>query len=313
MKNNKLISQIYENMDCFYLMTLCAAFTSTYNSREGDRDANAIIKYIGAAYGLSSKTTADFSGCILGQMMNIGLITDYHALCSSELMSEDDQNNMELYEIKGRALEEIAATEGGVFGKTDPRSAIQARNAMKYDYFHHPYSGELRLWQLERNALSGNVNTVRQLGLFYALGIGCEKQPKKAERCFLKCILWGDSQSALLLAELYETAEDTERKGNSFRELYSLISNNGGFAESCRDDTAVKYHKLIKMIRCLIIFPRRDPYINHGLADELLNDKITYTQKKELIAGFEEKSIKNVFLKEYGSGETIGFRVNKNE
>ena len=181
----------------------------------------------------------------------------------------------------------------------------QARAAMKYDYFHHAYNGKIRFRRLKENAESGNVNAVRELGLFYALGIGCERDYGKAEKCFLKCILWGDGASARLLAHLYgKTGEDAKRE-RDFYLLADVTAGEGEFAEDDVKSEAQKIYSLAGMIRCMIQITGGSPYVNHWLADELLSDKITYKQKRELIAAFGEKNVKNVLFNRTESGGSI--------
>ncbi len=207
MADEKTMAAIYDNFEIFYTMCLSATLLSTYNSQKSDTDSHSVISYIGNAFCLSKETTKLYENIILGDMMNIGLFTDYQAISSTELLSDEDKENIELYEIKGRVLEEIAIYEAQNYNVADVRIANQIKLNMKYEYFHHPYNPRMKFWETKKMAKSGCVGIVRQLGLLNTLGIGCCINYKKAEDCFLKCVLWGDTMSAVLLNQLYTMAE----------------------------------------------------------------------------------------------------------
>ena len=111
--------------------------------------------------------------------MNIGLITDYQAVASTELLSEYDKDNIELYEIKGRVLEEIAVAETQIYNPSEMSIANKIKSNMKYEYFHHPYNAKFRFWQLDRLMKNGNIDITRQIAVLYTLGIGCQSDLQK--------------------------------------------------------------------------------------------------------------------------------------
>lgn len=285
MRNKQLLSEIYNEFEAFHTMCLSTALMSTYNSNEFDIDADKIITFIGEAFNLKKDVIKSFKDCILGDMMKIGLITDYQAIASVELLSEEDKENIELYEIKGRIIEEIANCEAQNYTILDVRLANQIRANMKYEYFHHPYNSKLRFWQLYRLMKNGNVVITRQVALLYILGIGCEQDFEKAEESLLECLLWGDEISEILIRELYK------RTGKTPKEISGLA----------------------KILNAHIIAPKKDALINKELAKMLILDELSYKDKVELILNFNEKTWKNATLLIKNKENHIGFKVRKNE
>lgn len=305
MRNKELLSAIYENFEVFHTMCFSTSLMSTYNCKEFDLDAHKIITFIGEAFELSQETINEFESCILGDMMNIGLITDYQAVSSTELLSDNDKESIELYEIKGRILEEIAIDEALNYNMSDMRIANQIKSNMKYEYFHHPYNAKLRFWQLNKLMKKGNINVTRQIAILYALGIGCEIDFRKAEENFLKCILWGDEISAVLIDKLYR------KSGKINSEYHKIFSSNR--PEEVTDIKFLEYWQLVKLVHTNIIAPKKESLINNELANMLISSKLSYQNKAELILNFNEKTWRNVYLLMNNKENHIGFRVKKDE
>lgn len=305
MSNKGLLSAIYDNFEVFHAICLSTSLMSTYNCKEFDADSHKIIAFIGDAFELSQETIDEFESCILGDMMNIGLITDYQAVSSTELLSDNDKDNIELYEIKGRILEEIAIDEAQNYNISDMRIANQIKANMKYEYFHHPYNAKLRFWQLSRLMKNGNVDITRQIAILYTLGVGCETDYQKAEENFLKCILWGDKISAVLIDKLYE------KTGKMNSEYCKVFLENQ--PKEVNDIKVLEYWQLVKLLNVNIIAPKKDPLINNELANMLISNELSYQNKAELILNFNEKTWRNVYLLMNNKENHIGFRVRKNE
>lgn len=305
MTTNELLPVIYDNFDAFHTMCLSTSLMSTYNNKAFESDAHRIITFIGEAFKLPQETICAFEHCILGDMMNIGLITDYQAVAATELLSDHDKENIELYEMKGRILEEIAMAEAQIYNPSEVSIANKIKSNMKYEYFHHPYHAKFRFWQLNRLMKNGNVDVTRQLAVLYTLGIGHDLDFQKAEEHFLKCILWGDEISAILIDELYL------KKGVTNSEYHKLLSHD--LTKDRCDIRIWEYRQLMRFLKVYMIAPRKDPLINHELADVLIADKLSYRNKVELIVNFNEKTWRNVSVSIQSTDNRIGFRVRKDE
>lgn len=305
MTTNELLPVIYDNFDAFHTMCLATSLMSTYNNKAFDSDAHRIITFIGEAFKLPQEMICAFEHCILGDMMNIGLITDYQAVASTELLSDHDKDNIELYEIKGCILEEIAIAEAQIYNTSEMSIANKIKSNMKYEYFHHPYNAKFRFWQLDRLMKNGNVDITRQIAVLYTLGIGCDQDLQKAEEGFWKCILWGDEISAILIDELYL------KRGVTNSEYHKLLSDD--LMKGICDIKIQEYGQLMRFLKAYIIAPRKDPFINHELADVLISDELPYQNKVELILNFNEKTWRNVSVSTHSTDNRIGFRVRKDE
>lgn len=307
MDNKERISLICDNLDAFHTMCLSATLLCTYNDTVADKHTEQIIDFLGKAFALPIETIKTFEDVILDQMMNIGLITDYQALASFELLTDDDKDNIELYEIKGRIIEEVAIIEAQSYHYADVRLTTPARANMKYEYFHHPYNPKLRFWQLERLALSGNVAVVRLLGIMRAVGIGCNSDFNKAKNAFLKCILWGDKVATKLLDYLF-------KMNGILSDEYKQLDRAIFHGEIPKENTkAWQLYNLSRYIKAFIIAPKKDPLINDELANVLLNEELPYNIKTELIMVFNEKTWENANGYKGEKLQKIGFEVSEDE
>ncbi len=304
MSNRNLLNDAYDNMRVFYLMGLTAALVSSHNSTASDADSASLIEFIGEAFDMPRELTCSFTDAILGVMMNVGLVSDYQALASDEFLSDEDKMNIELYEIKGRILEDTAAAEAFNYQLADIRTVNQIKAAMKYEYFHHPYSSRFRCFQLERLSACGNVIITRQAALFHALGIGCDKDTDRAFRELMYCVLWGDRDSAVLLSAL------CRRTGRNDPGYSQLFSDNKPVST---DAVISELEDIAGLIKAFITDVRRDPTINTGLAGLLMSDSFSFNEKAELIMSFNEKSHRNALAMLSSDKNYTGFRVIKNE
>ena len=301
---NNLIDRVYENLRLFYLMGLSAALTSSCNSTEADEDCRKIFEFIGDAFNAPRELTEDFGEAITGVMMNVGLVSDYQALASDEFLTDEDKMNIELYEIKGRILEDAAVAEAFNYQLSDIRTVNQIKAAMKYEYFHHPYSSRFRCFQLERLSACGNVCITRQAALFHLLGIGCTPDPDRAYNELMRCVLWSDRESAVLLSALC-------RKTGRYDPGYSQLFSDEKPAHTEAEISELE--DIAGLIKTFITDVRRDPMINTGLARLLMSDSLGFNEKAELIMSFNEKSHRNALAMLSSEKKYTGFRVIKNE
>lgn len=218
---NNITEAMQKNYEAFYLMTFSTAFLNSAALGNFWNDAEKIISFIGDSYGLDKETVDAFSRLILGDMMKIGLISDYHALGSLENLSKNDIENLIFYEIKGNALEEVNRSNRRSYFYSNSRLSQDMKSSMKYESFHHAYDAFARFESIKLQAAYGDVNSSRELGIMYALGIGTKKDCEKAKLHLERCIMWGDIQSTALMKEILKKECD-EKSAEKYRALYRL-------------------------------------------------------------------------------------------
>ena len=294
MQTHELLPLIYDNFDVFHTMCLSTSLLATYNSDEFDADAHKIISFIGKSFKLKQNLVDEFEACILGDMMNIGLVSDYQAISSTELLTDKDKENIELYEIKGRILEEVALSEIQNCNAADFRVLNQVRSNMKYEYFHHPYNAKLRFWQLCSLSRSGSIPVVREIAVLYSLGIGCQLNLKKAKENFLKCLLWGDKISAVLVGELTQEPE--------FKKIY--FDDDPVLEPQCK---ASQYLEIMQLLETYILSFKKDFLINNELAKVLISEEIDQSEKIDLILYFDSRTWRSINTLTKSKRNTIGF------
>lgn len=213
--------KVRDHYEAFYVMTLSVAFLNSAAFGEFTEDAGKVLTFIGRAYGLDEALVSEFSGLILGDMMKVGLVSDYHALSAFDDLSERDRDNLMFYEIKGRVLEEVNRSNRRSYFRASSRLNQDVKTGMKYESFHHAYDSVVRFESLREQAGFGDLNSTRQLAILYALGIGTGKDLERARMHLERCVMWGDVASTVLLQEVCSCGND-EKGSKEFKELYRL-------------------------------------------------------------------------------------------
>lgn len=305
--------EMQENYEAFYSMTLSAAFLNSAAFGEFEADAGKILSFIGNAYRLAEETAQAFSRLILGDMMKIGLVSDYHALGSLENLSDEDWELLIFYEIKGRALEEVNRSDRRGYFHASSRLNQDVKAGMKYESFHHAYDPFVRFESLKQQAEFGDLNSTRQLALLYALGIGTERDIGKAKLHFERCAMWGDMPSAILLKELYSQEGDA-RMAEEFSELYRLEKKylaDGVIhppEKECAERIRNRY-LCTALIRQYLVVQSKMAEIDIAFLDAISQPELPLKKKLHYISRYKDLTWKNAI---YGrqEKETIGLQRN---
>lgn len=303
---------VLKNYEMFYNMVLSVALMGTYNSKQFDSDAESVIDFIALAY---NKGTADAKLCskiILGDMMKIGLVADYHALASSELLKSEDEENRLLYEIKGRVIEKVNCISSKTQYSPDNRLTLSVKQGMKYDTFHHEYEPYIRYQQIKEWAYLGDVTSLRQIGIQNFIGLGCEKDIDKAITYFTRCMFWGDCVAAQMLSYVHRTKGDFEKS-----KTYSLVSQLMLSGLDCKlhslangkkdtDGNVDEIFLCIESIKREIINKFKICDVDITLTDILSDEQIGLKDKLSYIYNYRDSKWKQMMLGEK-EAKAIGF------
>ena len=296
MKDIKTTMQ--ENYEAFYLMTLSTAFLNSAAFGDFQSDAEKVISFIGKAYGLDKETVSTFSNIILGDMMKIGLVSDYHALSAVENLSEHDIDNLVFYEIKGKALEEVNRSNRRGYFHSNSRLNHDMKAGMKYESFHHAYDAFVRFEGVKLQASYGDVNSTRELGLMYALGIGTKKDTDKAKLHFKRCVMWGDVPSTILMKEILSEEKD-EKDAGRYNTLYQLekkyledgvisLPDNEKVDETVRND-----YLCIALIKQYLIVGGKMTEIDVAFLNAILQPDLSVKVRLNYISRYKDNFWKN--------------------
>lgn len=286
------------NYEAFYLMTLSAALLNSAALGEFDKDAKKVISFIGKAYGLEAEAIQVFSNLILGEMMKVGLVSDYHALSAIEDLNDDERKQLIFYEIKGRALEEANRSNRRGYFHSNSRLNQDLKSGMKYESFHHVYDAFVRFESLKQQAGFGDLNSTRQLAILYALGIGVERNVEKAKLHFERCLMWGDMSSAALLKEVY-LEEGNVRRAREFQELYRLgkkYLEDGIINLPEREDVAENIRDLylcIALIWQYLVVQGKQTEIDIAFLNALSQPELSLKMKLHYISRYKDLTWKN--------------------
>lgn len=291
--------QVEKYYQAFDLMVLSTTLLNSANVDDYEEDSKKIIDFIAQAYSIELSTLEEFRGLILGDMQKIGLISDYLALSSLDLISDYDYENLIFYEIKAKAIERANSSNRKCTSSFDKRSYYDNHSKMKYDSFHHPYNSKIRLYQIEKQAELGDLDSTRQLGIMYYLGIGCESDLDSATLYLSRAMLWGDIPSALLLSKIYSGCDETKSK--RFLDLYNteLEYLPKGLIDVQKDSIengAYNLFILISYIKQFIVVQEHCTDINIPFVNVMMKASIPNSIKLSLILKYKENSWRKYLL-----------------
>ena len=314
MTHNTVCSQMLDHIDAFYLMTRSAAMLGTQNSEEFNRDASVLIDFIGKVYDWSQERIETALTLILGDMMRIGLMEDYLALSSADLLDDIKNDYMILYEIKGRVIEEVNRLEF-LGSTTGQRFEYEIKNKTGYHSFHHIYEPKFRFAQIRKSAENGNLLAMWQVSLMLILGIGCQSDIVAAQRFLQNMLIWGEKSAAAILGFLWNNEGDNEMC-SFYRDVFDFLNSNRFFnfekEEANFRDRVEEYCILISAVRSVIIQGCSRKEVDMLVAELINREDLGFNEKLELIRGYKDGSWLNKCLR-YKRRQHIGFLNGKQD
>ncbi len=295
---NDIKATMRNHYEAFYLMTLSSAFLSSADFGDFRNDAKKVINFIRKAYGLDQKTADDFSALILGDMMKIGLASDYHALSSFDNLGKSDRENLIFYEIKGNVIEAVHRSNRRGYFHSNPRLNQDMKASMKYESFHHFYDAVVRFENIKLQAAYGDVPSTRELGLMYALGIGTKPDYEKAKLHLQRCMMWGDVPSTVLIREILREEKD-EKGVEWYGSLYRLEKKylEDGYMNVPDDEDADielrNTYLCIALIKQYLIVQNKMVEIDIAFLSALLRPELSLKTKLNYTSRYKENIWKN--------------------
>ena len=308
---NTTRSDLLNNCEAFNLMTKSVAMLGSKSSDAFLKDAAVLIDFIGKAYEWPQERIDTATKTILGEMMRVGLVSDYLALGSAEMLDEETKKNMIFYEIKGRAIEEVNRSEM-LAATTGQRAEYETKNSMGYSSFHHIYEPHIRFSQIKKAADSGEMTAMLEEALMLICGIGCESDMVSAQWLLQNLLIWGDKTAALILSFLWGREENEEMQ-SYYKNIYEKIGNNrpvfDGDTEKGERKESDNACIIISAIQSLIIKGSGKRDVDMLFADLINCENLSFEEKLELIKKYKDGSWLNK-LKEKEIKKPIGFLGN---
>ena len=293
---DELLEHYYEP---FYFMVRQTAMLGTRNSELLDRDAQTVIDFLGAVYGLRQELIDAAMELILGPMMRVGLTSDYRALASADMLGEHVKDNLILYQVKGDALEEINRSEllGGI--QPNDKVALEIRNSMGFTSFHHEYEPTVRYARLQARADCGEPLSTLQTAIMRILGIGCESGIAYAQRLLERALLWGHKEAAMVLRYLW-LQEGNADMVSFFEAVHDAYLSTPSElqeppAEGAENAKAAEYCILIAAIRSAVRRNGGSEIIDTTFADLINRDDIPFSSKLTCISKYRD----GIWLRRY--------------
>lgn len=300
------VDELLGHYEAFYLITRSAAMLGTKSSEQFDRDAQMVIGFLGAVYGLPQELTDAATDLILGEMARIGLASDYRAIASADMLDERVRDNLVLYEVKGTALEEVNRSE--LFGGCQPndKAALEIRNSMGFTSFHHEYDPTVRFARLQARADCGEPLSTLQTAIMRILGIGCESSIAYAQRLLERALLWGYKEAAMVLRYLWLQEGDADMV-SFFETVHGYLSTPSELQEPLAEgNRAAEYCVLITAVRSIVRHNSGSEIIDTAFADLINRDDIPFSGKLACVSKYRD----GAWLKRYAMNRkpiNIGF------
>ena len=284
-------SDIFENYDVFYDMTLAATvMTNTYSS-DATRDSERVLDFIAAAYGMNEEFTKKAKDIILKKLVNISVVQDIEAFDATKAYdteyTELDKYREVKYDIISMLISERRNSPDMNYGWTD------------YEHYN-VYQANARYRKLSQSATKGDIISVRQTAILRALGIGCKADLEDAARRLLQCALWSDVQSTYLLSYVCKLLGKVE-KAKIFAELATLTEEylDDGITvlpdevKKSFSEEACMYYVYISSIKYDVIYAYNLKKIDFSFLEVMMSDKIGHGDKMKYINEYNKKEWKN--------------------
>ena len=285
---SRYADELLNNYEAFHFMIRSAAMLATRNSTNFDRDAAALIDFIGASYGWRQELIDAAVDLVLGDMMRVALIPDARALASADMLDDFEKDNLILYEVKGAALEEVARSEMFHCGQPVDKAVQGIKSSAGFLAFHHIYEPAVRYAQLSLRADCGEPLSTLQIALMRILGIGCDRSIIHAQKSLERALLWGSKEACKGLRYLWEQ-EGNHTLAAFFESVYAYLDGShelqDPLAEGVEDAKVAEYRILIAGVRSIM---HRCGEIDVVFADLLNRDEIPFPRKLAWIAEYKE-------------------------
>lgn len=285
---SRYVDELLNHYEAFYLMIRSTAMLATKNSEMFDRDAAALIDFIGASYGWRRELIDAAADLVLGDMMRVALLSDVRALASVEMLDDVERDHLVLYEVKGAALEEVARSEMFHWGQPVDKAAQGLKSNAGFLAFHHVYEPFVRYAQLSARADRGEPLSTLQIALMRVLGIGCGRSVPRAQKSLERALLWGSREACMTLRYLWEL-EGNYGMTAFFDSVYAYLDGSrephDPLAEGEEGVKAAEYCILIAGVRSIL---RSRGEIDVAFADLLNRDEIPFPRKLAWIAQYKE-------------------------
>lgn len=301
-----MIGDIFANYEAFYSMVLSTTIMSNAQTAEYNRDACAIINFIGEAYNLDEDLVAECKNLILKELVRLGKTTDQQVLYSRRRSDEQFTDIDSLLDIKGDVLATIQN-----IGSGEDSSVSWGW----FDYSHYKtYQPEIRFAKIKFAGASGNLIATRQTGLLYAIGIGTDVNYDKAILRLKQCVMWGDIPAMHFLGKVYELCGNLKRAA-IIRELTEISEQY--LYEGCtvlpeeykdkHSDEAVSLYTYVSSIMQDVISAYNKKNIDFSFIEAITSEKLDYYDRMRYIDEYEKKEWKSVNNSSAKPTQKIGF------
>lgn len=304
------MEKILENYPLFYDILFTTTMLSNDSSSKYKEDASKIIEFFCEINGIDNETTSHFKKVILEDQISTATVKDYNVLCNMGYDFKDD-NLLNTINIKCTVLKDL-----NFLSQYD-----KYKNWFNYS-FVALYTAETRFKQIKDAAINGNLFAARTLSILYALGIGTQKNIKRAIIHMRQCAYWGDKRAINTLPHLYKLDNDME----NFKLYHEVSLLSDKLLDSCitivpdilKKDVskeACETYALISSIKFDIIAINHLENIIYSFVEVMVMESISYEAKMNYINNFKsfkwQEASNGPVIKE----KLVGFlgKVGKNE
>ena len=284
------MNNVFKSYDALYNSILATTvITNTFNE-EAVSDCKKIINFVCEAYGKDEEFTSKIKKIVLEDLVCLGVMEDLNAFDAGKSFYKEYADLDKCLEIKYEIIRML----------TDLRTSHPGTNFGFVNFDHYNvYQPCARYKKLLVSAMRGDLVSTRELGILQALGIGCEKNFEDAKRRFLQCTLWGDVQSAYLLAYLLRLMND--KKSIVISEVAELMSSylDDGITVLPKDvkekysEEANAYFIYISSIKYDVVYAYDLSFMDFSFLEVIMSDDADYNKKMTFIDQYRDKKWKS--------------------
>lgn len=287
------------NIKALEMMIISTTLLGNDSSIEWEEDAVKVLKFIGKAFNLEKKELKELSEKII--------------LAATTISNSEDATITLIEGVSDQGLGEVEYLKGKILLYLQSLFDRDQLHFMDYRY-PNPYFPNLLFYNTSKTAKEGYILSVRELGLFYYLGIGVAPDANRAKKLLWNCVYWADEFSLYILKAI-ALEEKNEAEHQKLEQLISLLElglYDGTTEINDEADYSVTVQETYKLISSIfhdIILndDRNRHIINSSFIEVMKLSRLTYEQKMAYINEYNRGEWKNESNKITSSETNIGF------
>ncbi len=285
------------NYEAFKEMVISTTLLGNKVDDNWKKDSLEILNFIGSAYNLNKEDLLDFEDIIINKLSKLFLISD------AKYNLNVDINSSYYYDTKSSMIIFLQSFYSPL-----------ENYWLDYNYLN-TYFPEIHFYNMNEASKFGHLIASKQIGLLYALGIGVEKNYRKAIHKFMQCAFWGDIPSVYMLAHIYKLLDD-EINYSVYKDLIVLVEKylNAGITEVNEPNINKKSIEMFSLISSIfqdVVKPDSNKHlvIDYSFTEVMLLESVSLKNKHYYINNYTKANWRDASNnpEEFNKSGILGF------